>query len=514
MHEYLAAVWPISSALIISLLLEFTVASDGKNRSKPALAIVLHMLIFSAFYLLFFLLCRRLIFSGILVILGQLVLVVISNAKYKALREPLVASDLILFTQALRHPRLYFPFLGLVPAIALPLALIGSVYLMTWLEPPRVSGEALLNNLPMMMLVGGMVAVLIAFTAYLIKPAIHPGSDVARYGLIANLAVYIVHTLTSKTSIDDGPLPFSEIHIDPDQPRPHIVVVQSESFFDVRPLSADIKTDVLVRPLSADIKTDVLKNYDQCRLDSAYSGTLDVPAWGAYTMRTEFAFLTGLASQDLKFSKFDPYQAFKTRRMAPNSAEFFSRDKVFPNLGFQQFIDIDSFDERQKFGPYIGDQAVTEKICGLLNDAKQPLFIFAITMENHGPLHLETPIAEDVDRFYSSPPPESFNDLTVYLRHLANADAMIGQLRDYFTNSEQEVCFCWYGDHVPSMPDVYDHIGFNDSHTNYLIWSKVENPATNQPLAVESLGKLLLSCALPETETASEQQETLTQSAP
>ena len=74
-----------------------------------------------------------------------------------------------------------------------------------------------------------------------------------------------------------------------------IVVVQSESFFDARILSDTIKTDVLTE-------------YDKCLLESDCHGRLKVPAWGANTMRTEFAFLTGLEPQTLGLAQFYPYQ--------------------------------------------------------------------------------------------------------------------------------------------------------------------------------------------------------------
>ena len=282
----LASIWPISTALIISLLLELTVVSRAQDRSKPTQAILLHILIFSAFYLLFFLLCRRLIFTGMLVILGQLVLVVISNAKYKALREPLVASDLILFTQAIRHPRLYFPFLGLLPAIALPLTLVLATWLMITLENAAISLDQLMNLWLPLLLAMLMIIVAAALLAFLLKPRLDPDHDVARHGMIANLVVYIVHAMRSKPAVDD--LPSSLVPVDPaaHEQLPHIVVVQSESFFDLRPWFPDVRTDIL-------------SNYDQLKSSSVYSGTLQVPAWGAYTMRTEFSFLTGIANEAL-----------------------------------------------------------------------------------------------------------------------------------------------------------------------------------------------------------------------
>ncbi|MEX3581834.1 MAG: hypothetical protein VB137_02990 [Burkholderia sp.] len=50
-----------------------------------------------------------------------------------------------------------------------------------------------------------------------------------------------------------------------------------------------------------------------------------------------------------------------------------------------------------------------------------------MTMENHGPLHLETgqPAAEAASR-HTLGDDAQWRDLTAYLRHIENADAMLG----------------------------------------------------------------------------------------
>jgi len=72
--------------------------------------------------------------------------------------------------------------------------------------------------------------------------------------------------------------------------------VQSESFFDPRLLHRGIADGVL-------------GNYDALRAAGA-SGRLAVPGWGAYTMRTEFAFLSGIGANRLGVHRFNPYRRF------------------------------------------------------------------------------------------------------------------------------------------------------------------------------------------------------------
>lgn len=83
----------------------------------------------------------------------------------------------------------------------------------------------------------------------------------------------------------------------------------------------------------------------------------------------------------------------------------------------------------------------------------------AITMENHGPLHLERVSETDVVNLYSRPPPTGCEDLTIYLRHLRNADRMLGSLRAVLASSASPGGLCWFGDNIPIMTDVYSALG-------------------------------------------------------
>ena len=98
-------------------------------------------------------------------------------------------------------------------------------------------------------------------------------------------------------------------------------------------------------------------------------------------------------------------------------------------------------------------------------------------MENHGPLHLE-----------------GADELAVYLRHLRNADAMLGELAAEL-GKRGDGALCFYGDHVPGMPAVYRAHGYEDSRTDYLLWSAGEPRALRRDLKVERLGLRLLEHA-------------------
>ena len=82
-----------------------------------------------------------------------------------------------------------------------------------------------------------------------------------------------------------------------------------------------------------------------------------------------------------------------------------------------------------------------------------------------------------------------------YLRHLGNADRMIGQLAGHLERSGEGV-LCVYGDHLPSFPAVYRKLRFRDGRTDYLIWRPGhDRPAVVKDMHISSLSRSLLDVA-------------------
>ena len=100
-----------------------------------------------------------------------------------------------------------------------------------------------------------------------------------------------------------------------------------------------------------------------------------------------------------------------------------------------------------------------------------PTFVFAITMENHGPLHLDPLRLETTEEFYSFSPPDGCDELGTYLRHLHNADGMLHLLHTALQRAAFPASLCFYGDHVPIMPSAYKVLTEPAGIVPYLCWS-------------------------------------------
>ncbi|MFC5430239.1 LTA synthase family protein [Paraburkholderia denitrificans] len=417
----------------------------------------------------------------------------VSNAKYASLREPFVFTDLSLFSQLFTHPRLYLPFLS--PATIAAIAVGSAVF---------VAGFFLDTTLPASAaVVGAAGAAACLALGYLfaarLRLSLDLHEDQRHHGFFAVFVAYLLNGMRPAVfrafarTVATGPFAQTKAL----QTHPDMIVIQCESFFDPRALSDAIDPSLLA-------------HFDQACRESLEHGRLTVPAWGANTMRSEFALLTGLPSSRLGYARFYPY-AFVRRTCAslagwfrhagyctvavhPFFADFFGRDRVFPLLQFDRFLDVRAFAGAPRSGPYVSDAAVLDRIVALLGENRsQPAFIFAMTMENHGPLHLESVEAGEAGHYHKLGEDPAWRDLTAYLRHLANADAMIGRLIAQLRERRRDTILCFYGDHVPALSHVFERLGNVPAHSKYFIWRNFGGrPARMQGRAVEDLGAALL----------------------
>lgn len=462
---------------------------------RPLRAWLLHAGAWAFAVGLLYLITSRAWFSGVNVLALWLLIVLVSNAKYHSLREPFVCADFEYFSDAVRYPRLYLPFFGIGKAIGLAVLFVIYLGCGLYFEPVGANARAVATGT----LLGGLALLWLGGLKPL-QPTFDAALDLGRWGLAGSLWTYFfaARRPVALASLN-SPFLGEEARPMADTVLADLVSVQSESFFDARRVWPGIRGQVL-------------SQFDTLRAEALAQGRLQVAAWGANTVRTEFAFLTGIKVDQLGVHRFNPYRhlarqgvasialelksrGYRTVCVHPYVGSFYGRDKVLPALGFDEFIDVRSFTEQQKAGPFIGDCAVADKIRELLDapGRTQPLYIHAITMENHGPLHLESVAADDLGQWFDRPLPDDLRDLAPYVRHLGNADRMLGQLREHMLARGTPTGLCFFGDHVPILPDVYAALGEPDGDTEYFIWSNTTHGASAPAdMGVEHLAKAFI----------------------
>ena len=488
------AFWAVLAASVVLLALSLVIEQlllPRPGLGRPWSAWALHVgLVMSAHALLTMVLGRPW-FAAAAVAAFLLLLVLVNNAKVHSLREPFVFQDYEYFTDAILHPRLYIPFLGWWKFFAAVAGFVLAVGVGLYGESVpllRLHWTGQLGGV-LLVLTGGVLLLYLGQRQHL-PVSLQPEQDIPAFGFLASLWRYA----EAEQSVPQVRSPFSRLEGPPaDKVLPHLLAVQSESFFDARQLFSGIRPDVL-------------QQYDRLKQDAVLHGPLQVPAWGANTVRSEFAFLSGIAAEQLGVHRFNPYRAvaggwdvaslashlkrqgYRTVCIHPYPVSFYRRDRVYPRLGFDEFLDICHFDESMRAGPYTGDAAVADLVDTIVREATQPVFVFVITMENHGPLHLEQVAAGDVDALYHAAPPDGCDDLTIYLRHLSNADRMIHSLRQTLEQCAHPASLCWYGDHVPIMPAVYQQFATPKGDVEYIVWANWKE--TQQPASMSGADSL------------------------
>ena len=480
-----ALMWPLLIGLLVSGMVEALLSPRPRPFWQRGLAansvhVGSYLLLCGALVLLL----QRPWFAVMVLLSLQLVVVQSSNTKSHTLNEPFICHDFEYFWDAILHPRLYVPFFGIGLAIAASSAAAVAIGSFFYWETSLVTSEGASRFLISAFEIIAIGVLLLSFSLSKL-PAItlQPIQDLQRLGLFASLWAYGIALMRAPIPTPEQS-PFYQLtdvakaHPD-EQTLPNVVLVQSESFFDPRPWCKDVDADLL-------------NHYDNTRTSAILQGELNVPAWGANTVRTECAVLTGIAPEQWGARQFNPYRTlsrhplpslasafkaagYRTVCVHPYLASFYFRHKVIPQLGFDQFIDINAFESSDKTGQYISDLAVARKIGRLLeDDDNRPLFVFAITMENHGPLHLEVPSQTSLAATLPSatwPLADHLRDLAVYLHHLSESDKMLACVKETLNTANRPGLLGWYGDHVPILPAAYAHFTPPDGRTPYMIWS-------------------------------------------
>ena len=250
-------------------------------------------------------------------------------------------------------------------------------------------------------------------------------------------------------------------------PLPDIVVVQSESFFD----------PAIMRGYET---SNFAPNLHRLAAHGI-SGKLHVPTFGGGTIRTEFEVLTGLSLRYFDNLQF-PYlqmshknvpslihtlnrHGYETIALHGNDPAFWNRTTAFKSLGFDRFVSQSSFPANAAMdGKYMADSAMTDEIMRQLKDTGPPQFIFAISIEAHGPYDVEPANRAERD---AMPVPDGITgmdkqELQTYLYHLQHADAELGRLVAWLAQRKRPSLVLFYGDHLPALSNSYQITGFID----------------------------------------------------
>jgi hypothetical protein len=399
----------------------------------------------AAYLILLGVTARPLLCGG--VVAGALIAIGIAQmAKRATLRDSLVFTDGGLLWQVFAHPRFYLPFVPrpvLALGIAAGIVVIAAVLLL----------EAGLDLHPSLRLL--LMAFGTALFGIILRPlfllgeaqmAREPASDAARFGPLACFALHARMAAHERPARQARHQPQPAV-LPLNRPEPHLLLLQLESFCDPRRFG-------LAR---------ALPNKDRLAASALKQGLLSVSAFGANTMRTEFAVLTGIDDAALGLDRFNPYFRFarqplqslawalrgagyQTACLHPFDPHFFGRDKVLPALGFARFDAAAAFTQAERMRGLVADAAIAARLQDELATATSPGLWYVISVAAHGPWPGENPALGWADC-------------------MAATDAMLGAVMQAAQQSPRPVVIAAFGDHRPALREAQ-----GGTDTDYLVW--------------------------------------------
>lgn len=302
-----------------------------------------------------------------------------------------------------------------------------------------------------------------------------------------------------------------------DAEQPSVIAVMNESFSDLSEFDG----------LRSGYKgPQFFKGMD----DTLYRGKLFVNVHGGGTCNSEFEFLTGNSLGYMGAGKY-PYSSFwmgnidnlakqfsalgyHTTAMHPNWASNWNRNRIYPQFGFDEFLDMDAFGGFPEkdlitgetkmetptgepiFHSGVSDQATYEKILEILDSSSDPQFVFDVTMQNHGSYNQKN-IPED--KLTNYVPSDTYEDplftetperLNEYLSCVEESDRALKWFVSELKKLDRPVVLVFFGDHQPSMTPDYNDAWYVDEdemthaqriyHANYVVWANYDVEGASQ----------------------------------
>lgn len=239
--------------------------------------------------------------------------------------------------------------------------------------------------------------------------------------------------------------------------QPDVVLILSESFWDATRLPG-------VR-----YSQDPIPRFHALHKEHPHPDFL-VPVFGGLTANTEFEVLTGMSMRfvpegEVPYVKYirTPFpsipwvfkaQGYSTVALHTNTPLFWERNRTLPLLGFDTFHGSEVFSVRDAVGPYISDRAMATRINYELQTAEKPLFLFAISMENHGPFYRKGFPSLDVK--VTSPMSPADTELAeTFCQGIKDADQSLGMVIDFVAQRKKPTIVIFFGDHLPVLGADY-----------------------------------------------------------
>ena len=238
--------------------------------------------------------------------------------------------------------------------------------------------------------------------------------------------------------------------------KPTVIVIMSESYSDLS-VVGDFVTNQEVTPYYDSLTENTIKGY---ALSSVFGAKTANSEW-EFMSGNSMAFLPGGAVVYQQYITEEPTTlvshmknfGYNCVALHPYYETGWSRNLVYPDIGFDEMYFLEHFDENEMVRRYISDEEYYNKIIERFESksGNEDLFIMSISMQNHGGY------TEKYDSFLENIRVMGgiYEDANQYLSLLNKSDKALEDFITYFENVEEPVEIVFFGDHLPSLKSKF-----------------------------------------------------------
>lgn len=254
---------------------------------------------------------------------------------------------------------------------------------------------------------------------------------------------------------------------------PNLIVIMNESFADYTSIGKGLILSQDCMPFIHGLEENTIK------------GTAYVSVFGGNTPNSEYEFLTGntmgfLPPSSVGFNLFVRGEmpslvseleavGYDTLAIHPYRGTNYRRHIVYPQLGFDQYLTRDDFENPEYIRSYISDWELSEKIIRKYLEHEEtsddPFLSYSVTMQNHGG-YVSTNTAGVPQRIKVRNSTVNRIRTSIYVNLIRESDSVYQKLVEYFKDVDEPVAILMFGDHQANL---------GDNTYNYLLGKAEEN---------------------------------------
>ncbi len=241
---------------------------------------------------------------------------------------------------------------------------------------------------------------------------------------------------------------------------PVVLTIMNESFTDYSMIGDFSANDEYLSFFHSLQEDEGTLEYGYC-----YTST-----FGGGTYKSEFEYLTGNSmaniSGTLPYMMFDFYHMdsvvagfnqnnYLSVASHPSFPTNWRRKFVYDGMGFSKFLDLDDFpatDTIKSIRGYMSDQEDYNRLVKEIKDTDEALFLFNVTIQNHGGYSSDELEHYDVDL---PEPYNQYDDVKVFTALMNKSDLALEELISQLKKLNRPVILCFYGDHQPSLNEEF-----------------------------------------------------------